>query len=280
VPSLNSISPAKLSRLIGTTKAPTIVDLRPEEEFVRDPRLLPGATWLPLEDIATRGGALSPARGVVVVCRDGGARSEGVAALLREAGMAAEILEGGLGAWDAAGLPLVPFARIPPRNDRSRTLWVTRSRPKIDRIACPWLIKRFVDPNASFLFVSASEVPSVAEEFGATPFDMEDGFWSHRGELCTFDVMVEEFGLRTEPLLRLATIVRAADTDRLDLIPQAAGLLAVSLGLSRMYPDDSAQLEAGLVLYDALYHWCRDAKDEVHGWPPRTAKASRTGGAG
>jgi hypothetical protein len=144
---------------------------------------------------------------------------------------------------------------------------VTRSRPKIDRIACPWLIRRFVDPHAAFLFVTPQEVQAVGERFAATPFDIENVFWSHRGELCTFDVMVEEFGLATEPLLRLTTIVRAADTARLDLAPEATGLLAASLGLSRMYSDDLAQLEAGMLLYDAFYRWCRDATDETHNWP-------------
>jgi hypothetical protein len=146
---------------------------------------------------------------------------------------------------------------------------VTRSRPKIDRIACPWLIRRFADPAAVFLFVSPSEVQAVAERFAATPFDVEGVFWSHRGDRCSFDTMIEEFGLTTEPLLRLATMVRGADTARLDLAPEAPGLLAASLGLSRMYPDDLAQLEAGLALYDAFYRWCRDATDETHNWPSK-----------
>jgi len=122
-----------------------------------------------------------------------------------------------------------------------------------------------------FLFVAASEVPAVAQRFGAAPFDIEgeDVFWSHRGEKCTFDTMVEEFGLTTEPLLRLATIVRGADTARPDLAPEATGLLAASLGLSRMYTDDLEQLEAGMALYDAFYRWCRDATDETHNWPVR-----------
>ena len=129
---------------------------------------------------------------------------------------------------------------------KGRTVWVTRARPKIDRIACPWLIRRFVDPTAVFLFVAPSEVVAVGERFDAIPFDIENVFWSHRGELCTFDVMVEEFGLATPPMLRLATMVRAADTGRLDLSPEAPGLLAASLGLSRMYDDDLEQLEAGM----------------------------------
>src|SRR6185295_5377375 len=128
-----------------------------------------------------------------------------------------------------------------------RTVWVTRERPKIDRIACPWLIRRFIDPAAVFLFVAPAEVAAVADRFGAVPFDIEGVFWSHRGERCTFDVMVEEFALATEPLLRLATIVRGADTARPDLAPEAAGLLAASLGLSRLYADDLEQLDAGMV---------------------------------
>ena len=143
-----------------------------------------------------------------------------------------------------------PRRRCPRATPTAARVWVTRARPKIDRIACPWLIRRFVDPDAVFLFVAPGEVPAVAERFGATPFDIEgDGvFWSHRGELCTFDVMVEEFGLAALPALtRLARIVRGADTARPDLAPEAAGLLAVSLGLSRMYRDDLAQLEAGML---------------------------------
>ena len=144
---------------------------------------------------------------------------------------------------------------------------MTRQRPKIDRIACPWLIRRFVNARAQFLFVAPSEVLSAADRLGATPFDVEGVFWSHRGERCTFDTMIEEFGLETEPLTRLAEIVRGADTDRHDLAPQAAGLLSISVGLSRMYRDDLEQLEAGMLIYDALYRWSRDAVDEGHDWP-------------
>ena len=167
----------------------------------------------------------------------------------------------------------MPAQKLPARDAQGRTVWVTRARPKIDRIACPWLIRRFVDPTARFLYVAPAEVPAVAERFDATPFDVEaDVFWTHRGEKCSFDVMVEELGLATEPLLRLAMIVRGADTARPELAPEAAGLLAASLGLSRMYSDDLEQLEAGMLVYDAFYRWCRDATDETHNWPsPRSA---------
>jgi hypothetical protein len=190
-----------------------------------------------------------------------------VAAWLRNAGSTAEALEGGFEAWAATGCLLVRPDHMPPRDPQGRTIWVTRARPKIDRIACPWLIRRFVDPGAVFLFVAPSEVLAVAERFGATPFDIEGVFWSHRGDLCTFDVMVEEFGLRSDRLLRLAAIVRGADTARLDLAPEAAGLLAASLGLSRMYREDLAQLDAATGLYDAFYRWARDATTETHNWP-------------
>lgn len=170
-------------------------------------------------------------------------------------------------AWREAGLPLVPVAALPPRDAQGRTLWVTRARPKVDRVACPWLIRRFIDARAVFLFVAPSEVAAVADRFGATPFDIEGVHWSHRGPLCTFDVMLEEWGLQTPALLHLARIVRGADTAALDLAPEAAGLLAASLGLSRMYRDDLAQLDAGCAMYDAFHRWCRDATEETHNWP-------------
>jgi rhodanese-related sulfurtransferase len=265
--SINAITVDKLARLIGTPKSPAIVDVRTEEDFALDPRLIPGS--IRLEATTAPDWAKHYAgRAVVVVCQRGKKLSEGAAGWLRYEGAAAETLAGGTDAWAAEGLPMVPARLLPRRDAQGRTVWVTRSRPKIDRIACPWLIRRFVDPNAAFLFVAASEVEAVAARFSATPFDIDaDTFWSHRGEKCTFDVMVEEFGLATEPLLRLAAIVRAADTARLDLAPEAPGLLAASLGLSRMYANDLEQLEAGLTLYDAFYRWCRDATGETHNWP-------------
>lgn len=269
--SINSISPDKLARLIGTPKCPILIDVRLAEDFAAEPKFIPGARRRDHASVADWASEFS-GRAIVVICKRGGKLSEGVAAWLRHAGASADVLEGGHEAWAQAKLPLVPVAKLPPRDPEGRTIWVTRSRPKIDRIACPWLIRRFVDPSAIFLFVSASEVQAVAENFAAVPFDVENVFWSHRGDLCTFDVMVEEFGLDTEPLKHLATIVRAADTARLDLSPEAPGLLAASLGLSRMYSDDLEQLDAGLALYDAFYRWCRDATDETHNWPSQKAK--------
>jgi rhodanese-related sulfurtransferase len=266
MPSTTEITVSQLSRLIGLPAAPRLIDVRTEEDYAADPRLLPGArrhdhAAIPAWQEAYRG------KPVVVICQKGLKLSQGVAAWLRHAGIDAQTLEGGFEAWRAAGHLLVSTAKLPPRDNRGRTVWVTRARPKVDRIACPWLIRRFVDPDAVFLFVAPSEVLPVAERFGATPFDIDDVFWSHRGPTCTFDTMIEEFGLKCGPLLQLATIVRGADTARLDLAPQAAGLLAASLGLSRMYRDDLAQLDAAMGLYDAFYRWCRDAIEETHNWP-------------
>jgi rhodanese-related sulfurtransferase len=261
-----------LSRLIGTANTPALIDVRTAEDFAADPRLIPGAVRRDHEDVAHWGEDYA-GRPAIVVCLRGQKLAQGTAAWLRHLHASAETLEGGFEGWKAAGLPLVPTAKLPPRDAQGRTVWVTRARPKIDRIACPWLIRRFVDPNAVFLFVAPPEVPAVGERFNAAPFDIENTFWSHRGENCTFDVMIEEFGLATPPLLRLATIVRAADTARLDLCPEAPGLLAASLGLSRMYDDDLEQLEAGIALYDAFYRWCRDATNETHNWPTNKVKS-------
>jgi len=266
-----TISAEKLSRLIGTANVPTLIDVRTAEDFAADQRLIPGAIRRNHEEAGSWGHEFS-GRPAIVVCLRGQKLAQGTAAWLRQAGVIAESLEGGFEGWKSAKQPLVPASKLPERDKQGRTVWVTRARPKIDRIACPWLIRRFVDPQAVFLFVAPPEVLGVAERFNAVAFDVENVFWSHRGELCTFDVMVEEFGLATPPMLRLATMVRAADTGRLDLSPEAPGLLAASLGLSRMYDDDLQQLEAGMTLYDAFYRWCRDATAETHNWPSNKAK--------
>ena len=272
MPVSNAITPSKLARLTGTPAAPPLFDLRDQ---TADARLMPGA--LPRPGRIADWGPQVRSASAILVCEDGGAASQGAAAWLRALGVEAEILEGGFAAWEAAGLPLVPARLLPPRDALGRTLWVTRARPKVDRIACPWLIRRFVDPAALFLFVPAGEVPAVAEAYDAAPFDLQsDGvFWSHRGERCTFDTMIEELGLSGfEGLAHLAPIVRGADTDRLDLAPEAAGLLALSLGLSRLHASDTDQLEAGMPLYDALYRWCRDARGETHDWVSHTPRQS------
>ena len=149
--------------------------------------------------------------------------------------------------------------------------WVTRERPKIDRVACPWLVARFIDSDAEFLFVKPADVARVASETGATPFDVEGVELSHDGPLCSFDAFLAKYQLHDPALGELATIVRGADTDRLDLAPECAGLLAISLGLSRLFRDDLEQLRHGFVIYDALYAWLREARLERHTWNPQRA---------
>ena len=155
------------------------------------------------------------------------------------------------------------------------TKWVTREHPKIDRIACPWLIRRFVDRDAEFIYVPTERVFDVAKRTGATPYDIPgaDPF-SHDGELCSFDAFIKHYKLDDPALHRVATIVRGADTARHDLAPEASGLHAISMGMSQNIPDDHAMLAQGMVIYDALYAWCRDAKPEIHNWtPPRESRA-------
>jgi len=153
--------------------------------------------------------------------------------------------------------------------------WVTRERPKIDRVACPWLISRFIDPAAEFLFVPAAEVHAVSERTGATPFDVEGVELGHDGPLCSFDAFLKFYGIENPALDALALIVRGADTARLELTPQSPGLLAVSLGLSTIYVDDHAMLECGMTVYDALYAWCRDRRDQGHDWNPAAIIAAK-----
>ncbi len=155
--------------------------------------------------------------------------------------------------------------------ERRPTKWVTRERPKIDRIACPWLILRFIDPKAEFLYVPGAEVFATAAREGAVAYDIPGAPFEHNGPYCSFDAFVERFGLTAPGLDRLAMIVRGADTSRLDLTPQSPGLYALSLGLSRMYADDHEMLRAGLVMYDAFYAWILDAQHETHAWPPKVA---------
>jgi rhodanese-related sulfurtransferase len=262
--SFDEITTQQLSRIIGLPDQPFLVDVRQPQAVRSDPRLLPTARNLDAGAIEAWGSNYRGRR-VVVYCSDGGALSRGAAAWFLDDGARAETLTDGMSAWVKAKQPLVRPKHLPARDTQGRTVWVTRVRPKIVRIACPWLIRRFIDPAARFLFVAPVEVPSVAEQFKATPFDTGHGLWNDRGGQCTFDVMLAEFGLETEPLLRLAEIVRGADTDRFELAPQCAGLLAASLGFSRMYRDDIAQLDAAMALYDAFYRWCRDAVDETHG---------------
>jgi rhodanese-related sulfurtransferase len=264
MPSPTEISVAQLSRILGLPGAPTLIDVRPCDEPGSGRYLLQTARQMKAQTVSTWARNYSGRR-VIVYCSDGGSLSQGTAAWLRQAGIDAQTLEGGFEAWCKADQPQLCTDRLPGRDGAGRTAWVTRARPKIIRIACPWLIRRFIDPTAVFLYVSPSEVSAVAKRFTAAEFDCGDGIWNDRGDACTLDVMLEEFGIKTEPLSRLAAIVRAADTGAPDLTPQSGGLLAISLGYSRMYRDDMAQLDAAMSIYDALYRWCRDGTEETHG---------------
>ena len=267
MPAPNTISVEKLVRLVGTPKCPALIDVRAEDELDADPHLIPSSRHCTFEkqEISSEIPAGHPA---VVICQEGASLSQGVAAWLRDRGVPAEVLEGGFQGWKQAKLPLVPLSKLPPVDRQGRTVWVTRARPKIDRIACPWLIRRFVDPRAVFLFVASvgcgGRWPSALEARHSTSRMSFGAIGATPARLTRWST---EFGLGTPPLLHLATMVRGADTARPELSPEAPGLLAASLGLSRMYADDLEQLEAGMLLYDALYRWCRDATDETHNWP-------------
>jgi len=195
--------------------------------------------------------------------------SQNAAAELAQRGFDACYLEGGIEAgWKSRG------GQLDTKSAGISSRWATRERPKIDRIACPWLIARFIDSEAEFLYVSPKDVLAVARAQGATPYDIPDVPFSHDGERCSFDAFLDRYRLRDPALLELATIVRGADTGELDLAPQAPGLLAISLGLSRLFRDDNEMLRQGMVMYDALYAWCKEGKEEVHTWNPEAYRVA------
>ena len=228
-----AITPQDLWTLIGTDTAPQIIDTRKRAVYDTAPGLLPTATWRDITDISQWSGTLDRMRPVVFACRHAHAMSQTPTAHLRAEGFDARVLAGGYAAWVEAKLPLVAKSALDRFAPKRPSLWVTRRRPKIDRVACPWLIRRFIDVQARILYVDPDQVAEVAKESGAIPFDIEGVEISHDGPRCSFDTMLKLFGLESEPsLARLALIVRGADTARPDLAPEAAGLHAVSLGLS------------------------------------------------
>jgi len=266
-----NISPIDLWSLIGSAAAPQIVDVRRRDFYDAAPGLLPTAVWQDAAEVDRWAGALDRARPVVVACKAGHEMSQMTTASLRAQGFDARMLVGGYADWSEAGLPLVTKAALDRIAPTRPSVWVTRRRPKIDRVACPWLIRRLLDAQSRILFVDPPEVPNVAREFGAIPFDIEGIELSHEGERCSFDTMLRLFGLESEPgLARLALIVRGADTARPGLAPEAAGLHAISLGLSVLAGDDDhGMLRQGFMVYDALYAWIRFAGDERHNWPAK-----------
>ena len=266
------ISPQDLWASIGSPAAPQIIDARRRDVYESASGVLPTATW---QDAKNAGWieSLDRTRPIVVACKAGHQMSQMAAADLRAKGYEASVLTGGYEAWSEANFPLLDKATLQRLAPRQPSLWVTRRRPKIDRIACPWLIRRFIDAQAHVLFVDPPEVPAVARETGAVPFDIEGIEISHDGPRCSFDTMLKLFGLESEPsLARLALIVRGADTARPDIAPEAAGLHAISLGLSALAGDDDhGLLERGFMIYDALFAYLRFASQERHNWPAKAA---------
>jgi rhodanese-related sulfurtransferase len=262
------ISVDELKPMIGAPDAPVILDVRRRATFDESRHVLPTARWLEHTSVGDWGRGIESGSRIVVYCVHGHNVSQLATAALRRLGLDARTLSGGIQGWrEAGGLTLrkTPFWSF---GESRPSRWVTRIRPKIDRIACPWLISRFIDPQAEFYYVEPEQVVPVAEELGALPFDVQGVELSHRGEGCTFDTLLDEFGIENEALRRLSIIIRGADTARLDLAPQAAGLLAVSFGISALAGDDDyGALRQGYLIYDALYAWLRFAAGETHNWP-------------
>ena len=258
---MNAISASELQ----SSFSGIVVDVRRAAAFRSAAETIAGALRRDPEAVGEWAKSLPRASRVVVYCVHGHEVSQGVARALAERGLDARYLEGGMEAWKG------PRDRKPAS---ASTRWVTRERPKIDRIACPWLVSRFVDRDAEFLYAPPKQVQDVAKARAAVPYDVPDVHFTHQGPLCSFDAFVAHYRLGGDPALaRLALIVRGADTARLELAPQAAGLAAVSLGLSRIFPDDQQMLAHGMGLYDALYAWCRDGQDETHTWNPEAYRS-------
>ena len=258
-----SINSSELQSELAGGGSPLIIDVRKSPAFHAASDTIAGALRRDPARVTSWSKELPQASTAVVYCAHGHDVSQGVAQALRTAGISARYLVGGIDdGWRPAGGDLMAKA------SNASTRWVTRERPKIDRIACPWLIARFIDPEAEFLYVPTGSVLSAAKEKEAVPYDIPDVQFSHDGDLCSFDAFLKHYRLTDPALQQLALIVRGADTHRLDLAPQAAELAAISLGLSRTFSDDHEMLKHGMVMYDALYAWCKEGQDEVHTWNP------------
>ena len=258
----HALTATELKSALTGTRPPIVIDVRRTPAFRAAPDMIEGALRRDPDAVSSWGRQLPRAARFVVYCVHGHEVSQTTAKVLRGLAMDAQFLEGGLDeGWRAAGGALMEKPKQGP------TRWITRERPKIDRIACPWLVARFVDPDAEFLYVPAQDVLSKAKEKEAVPYDIPDVRFSHEGELCSFDAFLECYRLSGDPALaKLAAIVRGADTAKLDLTPQSAGLHAISLGLSHNFRDDHEMLSHGMVMYDTLYAWCRQGQDEAYTW--------------
>ncbi|MGF1477208.1 MAG: chromate resistance protein ChrB domain-containing protein [Geminicoccaceae bacterium] len=262
------ITPEQLWSCLAGLNPPRIVDVRRHEIFASDNHLVPGAVWRDHRQTESWQTEFDAGAELVIYCVHSHNVSQLAAAQLRSNGLRARILKDGIEAWREAGLPLLKKSTLPLTFERGPSVWVTRRRPKIDRLACPWLIKRFIDPRAKILFVDPDHVLAVAEETGGISFDIEGAEISHEGDLCSFDVLLRRCGLKDATLDDLALIIRGADTARFDLADEAAGLLATAIGISALAgEDDHLALARGMDLYDNLYAWRRKAPSEMHNWP-------------
>lgn len=259
----SSISTSELATELAGKAPPIVLDVRRRPAFLEATAMLSGALRREPDEVGVWATALPKARSVVVYCVRGHEVSQGAAKALNDRGISARYLEGGLEGWKSGE------GALDTKPGGASTRWVTRERPKIDRIACPWLVARFVDPGAEFLYVPTKEVLAAAKQKDAVPYDVADVHFSHEGERCSFDAFLKHYRLNDPALEELARIVRGADTARLDLAPQAPGLAAISLGLSRNFQDDHEMLKHGMVMYDALYTWCKEGKQEIHTWNPQ-----------
>ena len=255
-----------MAQLIGTAQAPTVIDVRRPAAIAASGRTIAAAKWRNHSAVQTWADELDADADVVVACVHGHNVSQSAAAMLRSHGIRARSLRDGIDGYIQAGGVTVAW-QIALHEQRESSCWVTREQPKIDRIACPWLIRRFIDADARILYVGAEFVIPVAEEFGWTAFDVEGVAYSHNNEQCSFDAFLRAFDINDAALDQVARIVRGADTARLDLAPECAGLLALSLGVSKLHRSDLAAMQHGFAIYDALYAWARGAGDASHNWP-------------
>lgn len=254
------ISPQQLIEACNNPVAPLLIDVRREAAFRSASDMAAGALRRDPAATAAWANELPATASIAVYCVHGHEVSQNVARALRDRGLNAQFVEGGIEGLRAAGGDLMD------KPVDAATRWITRERPKVDRIACPWLIARFIDRNAEFLYVPATEVKTHAAASSAIAYDVADVTFSHDGSRCSFDAFIRAYHLTDPALLQLADIVRGADTGRPEIAPQSAGLMALSLGLSRLIPNDHEQLQQGMIMYDALYLWCKEGRHEQHIW--------------
>jgi len=264
----NYIEPVELFSIMHTDKSPIIIDTCRPAAFPKVPRLIASAFWIDSSNIRDWAVTISNDQPIIVNCVHGQNVSQLVASTLRSMGKNTRYVLGGVHGWEEAGGSTISRTKATQYQGKP---WVTRDNPKIDRIACPWLIRRFIDPKAVFHFVETEWVQDIADEMGGMAFDIDslNSSFTHKGDRCSFDAFIDTFDIRDPALEQMATIIRGADTAKFDSAPQSAGLMAMSLGLSAIYSDDLEMLEKGMVIYDALYAWCRSASDETHDWPSK-----------